>query len=453
MSKYLLIVFITLFMTAGNDSSASEQSFRSSFYDREAKKHAAQSSKSAPAGDRFRSSFYDREARKHAEQSKKPAATSDRFRSSFYDREAKKNTARPQKPATPPNTYVPDRAKPIEVTPGINPGTLESPNSQANSGNSDTSANRRTGYTEFYRDTYQSGDYARQYRENYRTNPLYTGRGDNYWGNRWGRIGWRMRGTPPRGYSYPPSAGVPLRDARREQTDPLSDPTGRLPIPEAGAAQSEAERTLTPGAPATGIYPPMFSPAMLRMYYQRKQQQAQQERAAAQPQVASPTSERQIRSDAPRVGDEALIPPQSELHRELGVQKEQPAGDQSVQLRSPSEHIFNNGLIALESSRYTQAKETFESLLAISPNDEEVQMAYGVTLFFSGDYHNAANALQKSSSLANRNLSSTSELEQWITNLNMYDFHLQRLKQHVIEHPDDVDASTLLLLLPSVNNA
>ena len=258
-----------------------------------------------------------------------------------------------------------------------------------------------------------------------------------------------MRGTPPRGYSYPPSAGVPLRDARREQTDPLSDPTGRLPIPEAGAAQSEAERTLTPGAPATGIYPPMFSPAMLRMYYQRKQQQAQQERAAAQPQVASPTSERQIRSDAPRVGDEALIPPQSELHRELGVQKEQPAGDQSVQLRSPSEHIFNNGLIALGS--VIPAKETFESLLAISPNDEEVQMAYGVTLFFSGITTTLPMPCKRltcqSQSLLHQ------RLEQWITNLNMYDFHLQRLKQHVIEHPDDVDASTLLLLLPSVNNA
>ena len=200
------------------------------------------------------------------------------------------------------------------------------PKFPANSGNSDTSANRRTGYTEFYRDTYQSGDYARQYRENYRTNPLYTGRGDNYWGNRWGELA-ENAGEPHRvDIALSPSAGVPLRDARREQTDPLSDPTGRLPIPEAGAAQSEAERTLTPGAPATGIYPPMFSPAMLRMYYQRKQQQAQQERAAAQPQVASPTSERQIRSDAPRVGDEALIPPQSELHRELGVQKEQPAG-------------------------------------------------------------------------------------------------------------------------------
>ena len=56
MSKYLLIVFITLFMTAGNDSSAlSRVSAAASMIGKQ--KHAAQSSKSAPAGDRFRAPF------------------------------------------------------------------------------------------------------------------------------------------------------------------------------------------------------------------------------------------------------------------------------------------------------------------------------------------------------------------------------------------------------------
>lgn len=270
----------------------------------------------------------------------------------------------------------------------------------------------RKNYTEHYRETYKPGNYAKNYRQNYRDNPVFTSSTDNVLRS---RITSRSYINRYRTGSYGRDLNLPAG------SQPQAAQQAPAPAPDSGVVQGGS---LAPQPPQLGQQQqrrPMINPAWYRYAYLRQQRESQEALQAADEMVMDSTLEIMPRLESP------------------------PA----LRSMSPSEQLFASALKEVESRRYSEAEKILRNLLEISSENAEFQMAYGFTLFFQSRYSQAAQALQKGISLANKNLTTTEDLEIWLIDLHAYDFHRRRLQSYVETNPKDVSASTLLLMLPS----
>ncbi|HPO99976.1 MAG TPA: hypothetical protein PLX83_05215 [bacterium] len=117
------------------------------------------------------------------------------------------------------------------------------------------------------------------------------------------------------------------------------------------------------------------------------------------------------------------------------------------QLKSPREWLYIQGIDAFTLRNYTRALRTWERLVTISPDYPAVHFAYGLSLFYQGEYHKASEALEHSIALAEQTQTPLPSLQS--LRLNPYDFrfHHRRLARYLEENPEDVSAMTLFYIL------
>jgi hypothetical protein len=306
-------------------------------------------------------------------------------------------------------------------------GTSETSRTGTTDAQPSRQGSERSDYTSRYRETYNPSNYAQRYRETYRDNPIYTDSADQSFRN---RIRWRSRD-----YYRPGGTPVPLTQVEANEGAPVESVPPETPDT---GVEGEGE-AVSPGAGGPmRVFPPMISPQMLRLYYQRKMQQQAEARvrSASEPLAATAAIDAATRSASRRI-----VP---------ATEPEPAPTPEPARLLTPAEHLFWQGIEAVERADYFNARNVFRNLVSLTSEDEKVQMAYGISLFFLGDYPRAAEALQISSQLTNQNLSSTRELEEWLQQLDAYRYHRQRLQRFIDQHPENVSAATLLLLLPQL---
>lgn len=308
----------------------------------------------------------------------------------------------------------------------------------------------RKGYANNYRDTYTSKSYSKDYREQYRQNPIHTGSSDSATRrmlqsqepNNPGDYTLR----PQRYYDKPEQFYSPgqLNRMRNGRPDAgaLPDQGGPGAGPGTGQETAPTQEASTPNLiqkpaqlqPPRPAYRPALNPNLYRYMYNRSR--AASGSAAGRAQVSAPTAEVNVGASP------------EEKQVEIQRNEAQQPGPKEPQLLTPSEQLFTTSLDALRDRKFFNALESLNSLINLSPNDEQAQLAYGYALFYTGNYSEAVEALQKSTSLANEHLSSTEKLEEQMVQMEAYPFYRRRLERFVEINPNNVDASSLLLLLP-----
>jgi len=167
--------------------------------------------------------------------------------------------------------------------------------------------------------------------------------------------------------------------------------------------------------------------------------------AAIQPKPAAPpsstTPEGKSAADSPAaLSPDRVASPTSEP-------SPRPPATPAPRIASPQEWLYHQSIEAFAFRNYTKARETLERLITMAPDSPAVCFAYGLSLFYQGQYGQSAAALERSVALSNQTRTPLPSLQS--LRLNPYDFrfHHQRLARYIEENPRDVDASTLFYLL------
>ncbi|MFB3789537.1 MAG: tetratricopeptide repeat protein, partial [bacterium] len=116
-------------------------------------------------------------------------------------------------------------------------------------------------------------------------------------------------------------------------------------------------------------------------------------------------------------------------------------------ITSPQDWLYQQSIEAFTFRNYAKARDTLERLITMTPDSPRVYFAYGLSLFYMGQYNEAAAALEHSVTLSYQTRTPLPSLQS--LRLNPYDFryHHRRLARYLEENPRDVNASTLFYLL------
>lgn len=120
---------------------------------------------------------------------------------------------------------------------------------------------------------------------------------------------------------------------------------------------------------------------------------------------------------------------------------------------SPAQIIYQRGIDSFARRNYLVARQSFEKLVEMAPDSLYAQFAYGISQFLSANYRISLDAIQRSIALAEQKEIPLPPL--WQLNINPSDirFHFRKLGRYVEQNPNDPDASTLLRILPLIEDS
>ncbi|MBZ0257743.1 tetratricopeptide repeat protein [bacterium] len=265
---------------------------------------------------------------------------------------------------------------------------------------------KRKSYAELYRESYNPKNYSKRYEEDYAENPIRTGSYDS----RTRRLRRYYLDNHPQG-----------RDID-DSPQPLNEPLNEAPAQPRQPAPPEPAVVVDPS------YSP-FQPDLIYMrpvlrlpapYVYRALQKRAEERAAG------------ISADA--TGESA-----SALTRTFEpTQPQEPA-----ELQSPSDLLLKRAQEPFASRNYYEAARRYERLLEERPDDPQVRYAYGVALFASGKYSQAAGFIQPAINAAKRQGVKLPKMSSYYSNEADFEHHQKLLNRYLKRRPDDVTAAAL----------
>ncbi len=113
-------------------------------------------------------------------------------------------------------------------------------------------------------------------------------------------------------------------------------------------------------------------------------------------------------------------------------------------LRSPSMILLEQGMNHFKNREYASAKDHFAQLSHIFSKNISVIIGYGTALFAVGDYDDAYHIFQKYIDSPNENLPGIFDYYQ---NKDDFQFHLEKLENHIQQNPEDEQAAALLIFI------
>jgi hypothetical protein len=292
----------------------------------------------------------------------------------------------------------------------------------------------RQEYIEEYRNFYNPNGYSDRYLQAHQgNNYLYyyrvLGRGSNR----------NYYGSTPVGITSAPNASIPI-------PDPSTDPR----MLELIQQQNAQNQVVSPDRASSQSYPnsyyqtpQLISPSLfMDLPKSSPTQNSNSDNSKDFPELDTPVLE--LPDNQQVYFDKSSPSPQP--NQKSDEQEDDGLSDAPI-LQSPSQILFNQGVNSLQSRNYTEARDIFRQLAKMKPESVPLQFRYGLSSFLSGDYRESVVAINQSFESANRYKTVTPSLSRVPIDQNDYKFHKQKLHKHINQNPNDVDATSLLLIL------
>lgn len=260
---------------------------------------------------------------------------------------------------------------------------------------------KRKNYTKLYRESYNPKNYSKRYEEDYAENPIRTGSYDS-----------RTR----RLRRYHIDNDVKKEPFEFDNTPrPLNAPPAQPAPPEPAVVVDPSYSPFQPDR----IYlrPVMRLPAP---YVYRALQKRADKRAAG---ITAGATGESTSALAQTIGPAAPHKPAA--------------------LQSPSDLLLKRAQEPFASRNYYEAARRYERLLEERPDDPQVRYAYGVALFASGKYSQAAGFIQPAINAAKRQGIKLPEMSSYYLNEADFEHHQKLLNRYLRRRPDDVTAAAL----------
>lgn len=260
---------------------------------------------------------------------------------------------------------------------------------------------QRKSYADLYRESYNPKNYSKNYEEDYAENPIRTGSYDS-------------RTRRLRRYHID-------NEVKKEPFE-FADTPRPLNVPPAQPAPSE---------PAV-VVDPSYSPFQPDLIYMRPVLR-----------LPSPYVYRalQKRAEERAAGNTADATEESASFSMQSIGPSQP--QEPAELQSPSDLLLKRAQGPFASRNYYEAARRFERLLEERPSDPQVRYAYGVALFASGKYSQAAGFIKPAINAAKRQGVTLPEIGSYYSNAADFEHHQKLLNRYVARRPDDVAAAAL----------
>ncbi|MEW6237036.1 MAG: hypothetical protein AB1656_16755 [Candidatus Omnitrophota bacterium] len=281
-------------------------------------------------------------------------------------------------------------------------------------------------YVEKYKESYNAGNYGKNYRKDYRTNPIRTHSTDYRNVQKFhleqpvnSTMNLNALGQSRFGKSYTPRSGQASTQAAKTKTAPAAVQPSANVNPKQSILVNPYQLLRLGNYPIRGATAAIQFATAMKTVFPAIRSAADIEAASLAIENATPE----------------ITPVEDEKTFEAPV------------LRSPAELLYEQGVDAFSNRNYYQSRIYFERLLAIDPENEMVQLYFGLDYFVLGNYAEARKAIQNGLALARKYQTEIPPLEKFFPAPS--DFRVQkfRLTRFVEKNPQDVDAATLLLLI------